>query len=94
MPTTLPPMACHAHGMAGSATFSLRIGAAACSVRAFPVATIHELLGFDRDLEAAAGADEDPGFVADAIESRMIMPPRPRRRRERAVSSRAVFFGG
>lgn len=93
MHATFPQMSHRSHDLAGAATFSLRVGAAACSVRAFPLATIQDLLGFDHDLEAVAAADVDPEMVADVMESRMIAPPRPRRRRDRAVSSRAVFFG-
>ncbi|MFN9370155.1 MAG: hypothetical protein ACK6CT_15555 [Planctomycetia bacterium] len=33
-------------------------------------------------------------LVADLLESRMIVPLRPRRRRDRAVSSRAHFYAG
>jgi hypothetical protein len=33
-------------------------------------------------------------LIADVLASRMIVPPRPRRRRQRAVSSRAVFYAG
>lgn len=92
MHATFSSQPSRSRNLAGSATFSMRVGATACSVRAFPVAAIQELLGFDHEIES--GVDADPGAVADALESRMIAPPRPRRRRERAVSSRAVFFGG
>lgn len=94
MHATFPQMSRRPNDLAGSATFSLRVGAAACSVRAFPLATIQDLLGFEQEMENADAADVDSELIADAIESRMIVPPRPRRRRDRAVSSRAVFFGG
>jgi hypothetical protein len=79
---------------AGAALFSVRLNATHCSVRAFPVAMIHDLLGFEHEVEAGCDEATDPAFVADVIESRMIAPPRPRRRRERAVSSRAIFYAG
>jgi hypothetical protein len=34
----------------------------------------------------------DAGTLADLLDSRMIAPPRPRRRRDRAISSRALFY--
>jgi hypothetical protein len=76
----------------GAAVFSLRVGATDCSVRGFPMAMIHDLLGFEDEIEAVGDRDADPSLVADVIESRMIAPPRPRRRRERPVSSRALFY--
>jgi hypothetical protein len=53
------------------------------------------VLGFDEAFDdlTAAGADIDPRLVADAIESRMIASPRLRRR-QKAVSSRAMFYAG
>jgi hypothetical protein len=44
-----------------------------------------------------ASIEEDAAVgpvVSDLLESRMIVPLRPRRRRERAVSSRAHFYAG
>lgn len=88
------PQTTRPHDLSGSSMFSVRVGATACSVRAFPLAAIQELLGFEDEIEAIGAAAADPDLFADAVESRMITPPRPRRRRQRAVSSRAVFFGG
>jgi hypothetical protein len=44
----------------------------------------------------AAGDHEaaDAEMLVDLLASRMIAPHRPRRRRERAVSSRAMFYAG
>lgn len=78
----------------GAALFSVRVSAGECSVRAFPVAMIHDLFGFEDDVEAVCDEATDPAIMSDVIESRMITPPRPRRRRERAVSSRAIFYAG
>jgi hypothetical protein len=67
-----------------------------CTVRATPVWPIAEMLDLDEafdDLAAAAGADVDQRLIADAIESRMISAPRLRRR-QKAVSSRAMFYAG
>jgi len=67
----------------------------ACTVRATPVWPIAEVLDLDAAFDdlAAVAADVDPRLVADAIESRMIASPRLRRR-QKAVSSRAVFYAG
>lgn len=72
------------------------VGGDACTVRATPVWPIAEVLDLDDafdDLAASGGGDLDQRLVADAIESRMIAAPRLRRR-QKAVSSRAVFYAG
>jgi len=63
-----------------------------------PIWSIAEVLAFDDDGQwdfAVAAHADDPRppaeFVEDLIASRLIAAPRPRRRRERSVSSRAVF---
>ena len=60
-------------------------------------------MGFEAEMDVAAAGLVDPAalvggaadgdIIADLLDSRMIIPPRPRRRRQRSVSSRAVFFG-
>lgn len=71
------------------------VGGEACPVRATPVWPIAEVLDLDDAFDdlAAAGGAPDQRLVADAIESRMIAAPRLRRR-QKAVSSRAVFYAG
>lgn len=74
---------------------STQVADETCTVRATPIWPIADVLDFDEafaDL-AAADADLDPRLVADAIESRMIASPRLRRR-QKAVSSRAMFYTG
>ena len=85
------------------------VGSGACRVRGTTVWPIEEVLGVAVEavllaaIEAGGhdgpavidGHDPDTGaLVADLLESRMIVPLRPRRRRERAVSSRAHFYAG
>jgi hypothetical protein len=75
--------------------YSIRVGDAECIVRAATVWPIAELLDLESQFEPgtdATGRDHNATLVADVLDSRMIAPPRPRRRRERAVSSRAVFY--
>jgi hypothetical protein len=76
-------------------TYSMKVGDAECLVRAAAVWPIAELLDLESQFEPGtdtAARDHDAALVADVLDSRMIAPPRPRRRRERAVSSRAVFY--
>jgi hypothetical protein len=40
-----------------------------------------------------AGHAADGRLIADLLDSRMIAPPRSQRRRQRHVSSRAMFYG-
>ena len=74
---------------------STQVAGEPCTVRATPVWPIAEVLDFDEAFDdlAAAGSEIDPRLVADAIESRMIASPRLRRR-QKAVSSRAMFYAG
>jgi hypothetical protein len=65
------------------------VGDTECVVRVMPLCPIADVLGFEHEI--AAGV-VDAGTIADLLDSRMIAPPRPRRRRDRAVSSRAVFY--
>ena len=65
------------------------VGDTECVVRVMPLCPIADVLGFEHEI-AAGVVDADT--IADLLDSRMIAPPRPRRRRDRAVSSRAVFY--
>lgn len=84
---------------AGSATaqFTILVDGEPCDVRATQVWTIEEVLEFDQHFdENMAGLNPQDmnaaRLVADVLDSRMIAPPRPRRRRQRPLSSRAMFF--
>jgi hypothetical protein len=81
--------------------FTIKVGDAECVVRATSVWPIPEVLELESQLEP--GSDEstrasarelERELIADVLASRMIVPPRPRRRHQRAVSSRAVFYAG
>jgi len=83
--------------------YVVKTASATCEVRARTVSPIAEVLGFEVEMDVAVEGMIDPALLvegdvngallADLLESRMIAPPRPRHRRQRAVSSRAVFFG-
>jgi len=81
--------------------FTIKVGDAECVVRATAVWPIPEVLELESQLEPGSDtAAEAPArnlereLIADVLASRMIVPPRPRRRGQRAVSSRAVFYAG
>jgi hypothetical protein len=81
----------------GEATrYVVRVGDTPCEVRARTIAMIAEVLGFEQEMEGGvadlAGNAADRNLIADLLDSRMIAPPRPVRRRQRPVSSRAMFF--
>jgi hypothetical protein len=79
------------------ARYRMQVGSIECIVRGTPVCPIPEVLDLDGQFEPGRDADEaglDDELLADLLASRMIAAPRPRRRRERPVSSRAVFFAG
>lgn len=92
-----------APGLPACDRYVVKTGSSICEVRARTITPIAEVLGFEAEMVLAAdgladpaaleGWDADGGMVADLLESRMISPPRLRRRRQRTVSSRAVFFG-
>ena len=67
------------------------------TVRATTIWPIAEVLDFEHSLGDAAALmpteDVDSGLIVDALDSHMILPPRLRRR-QRAVSSRAMFYAG
>jgi hypothetical protein len=68
----------------------IRVHGDDCIVRISAFQPIADVLGFEQELEASELADADT--ITDLLESRMITPPRPRRRRDRVVSSRAMFY--
>jgi len=73
-----------------------RIADETLTVRATTVWPIAEVLDFERHLDDAGilpADDADADLVIDALESQMIALPRPGRR-QRIVSSRAVFYSG
>jgi hypothetical protein len=81
--------------------FTIKVDDAERIVRATAVWPIPEVLELESQLEP--GSDEparastrelERELIADVLAARMIVPPRPRRRRQRAVSSRAVFYAG
>lgn len=82
-------------GSGQCARFVVQVGETQCEVRARAVAVVADVLGFEDEMGGDAGllAGADERVIVDLLESRMIMPPRPRRRGGRPVSSRAVFFG-
>jgi len=73
------------------ARYRMTVGDVECVVRAATVWPIPEVLDLDGQFEPGRDAVDDD-LLADLLASRMIATPRPRRRRERSVSSRAVFF--
>lgn len=76
--------------------FVVHVGGTPCEIRARSVALIADVLGYETEMDAgfdaADSADTDGVTVADMLDSRMIEPYRPRRRRQRGVASRALFF--
>ena len=75
---------------------TLKVAGTECLLRATTVWPIHEVLEVEAEMLLAAGGHEaaEGELLLDLLDSRMIAPPRPRRRRERPVSSRAVFYAG
>ncbi|MCE9631210.1 MAG: hypothetical protein K8S94_10925 [Planctomycetia bacterium] len=81
--------------------FAMNVDGETCTVRGTPVWPIAEVLDYEQQLDGlAAGtfvdgdATIDAELIADVLDSRMITPPRPHRRRQKAVSSRALFYAG
>lgn len=85
-------------------TFVAMVAGRPHAVRGLPIWPIAEVLGDGAErvdmvlAEAAAVADPADGgdctatLLQDLLDSAMIAPPRLRHRRQRAVSSRAVFY--
>jgi hypothetical protein len=72
--------------------FVVRVGSEWSPVRATPIWPIADVLAAGADIDAALPHASAERLVLDLVDSGMIAPPRPRRRRERPVSSRAVFY--
>ncbi|MEI6241046.1 MAG: hypothetical protein WCR51_11685 [Planctomycetia bacterium] len=89
MNTATPNVESHT-GWSVATPHVMTVGDMECVVRVLPLCPIADVLGFEHEI-ATAGV-VDAGTIADLLDSRMIAPPRPRRRRDRAVSSRAVFY--
>lgn len=83
-------------------TANVVVGIDGTTVRGVAVWPIADLLEYDEQVDAALAIDEpaadrsvsglDPAVLDDIITSRLIAPPRRRHRRDRAVSSRAIFY--
>jgi hypothetical protein len=76
--------------------YVVKVGDAECVIRAAAVWPIAEVLELESQFEPGSESIDrglEPTVVADVLDSRMIAPPRLRRR-QRAVSSRAVFYAG
>ena len=83
-------------GSGEAARYVVTVGETPCEVRVRTIAMIAEVLGFEQEMEGEvvdlAGHAADRNLIADLLDSRMIAPPRPARRRQRPVSSRAMFY--
>lgn len=106
----LPVEACRRSASIGT-RYVARVGGEPCQVRGTTIWPIEEILGLEVESVLMAAIETGPpsdgaaiqgdacvtgALVADLLESRMIVPLRPRRRRgrDRAVSSRAHFYAG
>lgn len=95
--TAHTPAAARRAGHFTAARFAVRVGAEWSPIRATMIWPIADVLAVEIGLAARqTGSEPSPEsaerLVLDLIDSGMIAPPRPRRRRERPVSSRAVFY--
>lgn len=85
---------------APAVSYSLTIDGEPCTVRATAVWPIPDALdAADQFVGGMLEAFHGPGaaesaLIADVLESQMIAPPRPRHRRQKPMSSRALFFAG
>lgn len=79
-----------------AARYVMTVADTPCEVRVRTIAMIAEVLGYEQEMEGdvadLAGHAADRTLIADLLDSRMIAPPRPARRRQRPVSSRAMFY--
>jgi len=96
-PTTATAGAGSASGSGAASRYVVNVGDSQCEVRVRTIALISEVLGFEQEMDGNVadleGSDTDSQTVADLLDSRMIAPPRWHRRRQRPVSSRAMFYG-
>lgn len=77
------------------ARYEVRVGSGWSPIRAATIWPIADAIEADGTLAAVATAPASAaasGALLDLVDSGMIAPPRLRRRRERPVSSRAVFY--
>lgn len=72
--------------------FMIRVGTEWSSIRAATIWPIADVVDAGSAIDAALPQAPATGHVLDLVDSGMIAPPRSRRRRERPVSSRAVFY--
>lgn len=85
----------HLAGHDVGARYTIAVGGTAVTVRAATIWPIPEVLDQAEAIDALlADPASDADLVADLHDSRMIVPPRPRRRRQRPLSSRALFYAG
>lgn len=81
--------------------FAMNVDGETRTVRGTTVWPIAEVLDYEQQIDGLAagtfidgGAEIDAELIADVLDSRMIAPPRPQRRRQKSVSSRALFYAG
>lgn len=90
----------HLAGHDVAARYTIEVGNASLTVRATAIWPITEVLDHAEAVDALLLVGDEPaaleqGFIdADLHDSRMIVPPRTRRRRQRPLSSRALFYAG
>jgi hypothetical protein len=82
--------------------FLVTVGRQQCVVRASSICSISEVLGFESEMDLAIeglltidaelATANSAELTSDLLESRMIQPLRTRRRREKSISSRALFY--
>ena len=74
------------------ARFVIRVGEDWSPIRAAPIWPIADVLDASACLESPGSTGGvEPGLAIDLLDAGMLAPPRARRR-ERRVSSRAVFY--
>jgi len=89
------PAPASSHAAFPTQRFTIKVDEDECLIRAAEVWPIADVLELESQLEPGgdhAAERIDAALAADLLDARMIPPPRPRRRRQRAVSSRAVFY--
>jgi hypothetical protein len=89
------PAPASSHAAFTAQRFTIKVDEDECLIRAAEVWPIADVLELESQLEpnGEQGTERiDAALAADLLDARMIPPPRPRRRRQRAVSSRAIFY--